>query len=81
MAHPVTELSSVDGVQLHHSRVLLLLVQQGVGRGHLNSSRHRDNKESQIVLPLRDLLLGRVEAEVVVGVPLTLEERRVECLS
>ena len=81
MVGKVTELFIVARAELHLSRVLLLLSQREVGRGHLSSSRLRDNKESQIALRLRDLLLGRVEAEVVVGAPLIPEAHRVVFLS
>ena len=83
MADLVIELPSVDEGELHHSRILLLLVQQEVDRDHLSSSnsRVRDNRGSQIALRLMDLLLGRVEAEAVVGAPLILEAHRVVFLS
>ena len=82
MADLVIELPSVDEGELHHSRILLLLVQQEVDKDHLSSSsRVRDNRGSQIALRLRDLLLGRVEAEVVVGAPLTPKAHRAEFLS
>ena len=71
--------------ELLHSRVLHLLVELvvelGVDRGHLSSSRRRDNRGSQIVRQLRDLLLGRAEVEVVVGAPLTPVALRAEFLS
>ena len=48
-----------------HSRVRhLLAVELGVDRGRLRSSRRRDIRESRIILLLKELLLGRVEAEV-----------------
>ena len=78
MVDRVTGLFTADRVELHHCRVLLLLVQREVGRGHLNNSSLRVSRESQITLGLRDLFLGRVEAEVVVGAPLTLEGHRAE---
>ena len=81
MVGRVTGLFTADRAELHRSRVLLLLVQREVGRGHLSSSRFRDSRGSQIVLRLRDLHLGRVEAEVVVGAPLTPEAHRAEFLS
>ena len=67
---------TADRAELHRSRVLLLLVQREVGRDHLSSRSLKDSRGSQIALRLRDLLLGRVEAEVVVGVPLTPEAHR-----
>ena len=66
--------------ELHHSRVLLLPVYQEGGRDH-PSSRLRDSRGSQTALRLRDLLLGRVEAEAVVEAPLIPEGHRVVFLS
>ena len=81
MVDEVTELFSADGAEHHRSRVLLLLVQREVDRGHLSRNRLRDSRESQIVRWLRDLLRGRVEVEVVVGAPLTPEVHKAEFLS
>ena len=71
--------------ELLHSRVphllVELVVELGVSRGHLSSSRLRDSRESRTVRQLRDLLLGRAEVEVVVGAPLAPEALRAEFFS
>ena len=58
MADQVIGPYSADRVKLRLSRVLLLLVQREVDSDHLSSSRYKDSRESQIILPLRDLLPG-----------------------
>ena len=74
-----TGLSFADRVDLHLGRVLSLPMQREVGRDHLSSShRSGDNRESQIILPLRDLPPGWVEADVVTGMSLILEDHIVE---
>ena len=78
MADQVIGPFSADRVDLHLVKVLSLPMQREVGRDHLSSSRYRDSRESHIVLLLRDLLLGRVEAEVVAGMPLIPGELRIE---
>ena len=78
----VIEPRSAVRAELLHSRVLHLLVELGVDRGHLSSSsRRRDNRGFRSVRRLRDLLLGRAEVEVVVGAPLTPVALRAEFLS
>ena len=81
MVGEVTEQCSAIRAELLHGRVLHLLVELGVDRGHLSSSRRRDSRGSRSVRRLRDLLLGRAEVEVVVGAPLTPVALRAEFLS